>query len=69
MSGEPSSRVVVSEARLHVLGEVDDDGHRDPYFRRYRYVCRCGRTGVWRESAQMASGDHAVHRSDTKGAA
>jgi len=48
----------------HVLGEVDDDGHCDRYFRRYRYVCRCGKAGAWRESVVQARGDHAAHRGD-----
>ena len=50
----------------HALGEIDDDGNRDRYFRRYRYVCRCGKAGAWSESVQLAKGEHAVHRSDVK---
>lgn len=50
----------------HAIGEIDDDGHRDPFFCRYRYVCRCGRAGAWRESVQLARGDHAVHESDRR---
>ena len=48
----------------HALGEIDDDGNGDRYFRRYRYVCRCGKAGPWREGVVLARGDHAVHRSD-----
>ena len=53
----------------HALGEIDDDGNYDRYFRRYRYVCRCGKAGAWRECIQLAKGDHAVHRYDMKEAA
>lgn len=55
--------------RAHGLGEVDDDGNRDPFFRRYRYVCRCGKAGAWRDSVQLARGEHAVHRLDDQEAA
>jgi len=27
----------------------------------YRYVCKCGRTGPWRLTSDLARGDHAVH--------
>ena len=50
----------------HTLGEIDDDGNRDRFFRHYRYVCRCGKAGAWRESVQLVKGEHAVHRSDMK---
>lgn len=49
----------------HRLGEVDDDGHHDRWFRHHRYVCACGKAGPWRPSAQLARGDHAVHVLDT----
>lgn len=48
----------------HDLGEIDDDGHWDRLFRRYRYVCRCGKAGPWREGSELARGDHALHRND-----
>ena len=48
----------------HAIGEIDDDGHHDRYFRRYRYICRCGKAGAWRESVQLARGDHVVHRGE-----
>jgi hypothetical protein len=60
---------MVPADKLHALGEVDDDGNRDPYFRRYRYVCRCGKAGPWRDGVVQARGDHDVHRSDRKEAA
>ncbi len=53
--------------RRHALGEIDDDGNRDPFFRRYRYVCRCGKAGAWRDSVMLARGEHAVHRHDPRG--
>lgn len=46
----------------HALAEVDDDGHLlDSWFRRYRFVCRCGRAGDWVDSPLVARGHHAVH--------
>ena len=47
----------------HVLGEIDDDGHPDRCFRRYRYVCRCGKAGSWRPLA-LAIGEHSLHRGE-----
>ncbi len=58
--------IAIPKDREHALGEIDDDGHRDRYWRRYRYVCRCGRAGAWRESVVQARGDHAVHKSDAE---
>jgi hypothetical protein len=55
---------VITAANEHALGEIDDDGNWDRYFRRYRYVCRCGKAGPWRDSKQLAKGEYAVHRSD-----
>jgi len=52
--------------REHALGEVDDDGHHDRYWRRYRYICRCGKAGPWCESVTLARGHHNVHRSDVE---
>ncbi len=71
------AEISITEARLkldtvdrtntvHALGEVDDDGHHDPYFRRYRFVCRCGRAGTWQPSTTAARGEHAVHRHETE---
>jgi dihydrofolate reductase len=50
----------------HWLGEIDDDGHHDPRFRRYRYVCRCGTTSLWLYSRVQAQAGHAAHRSEQR---
>lgn len=47
----------------HQLAELDDDGNPDQYFRRYRYICRCGKVGAWQPSILTARGEHDVHRS------
>lgn len=48
----------------HALAEVDDDGNPDYHFRYYRYICRCGKAGVWVLSESLARHDHALHRHD-----
>jgi hypothetical protein len=50
----------------HQLVEIDNDGNHTRYFRHYRYVCRCGKTGSWQPSILAARGEHDVHRSDTE---
>lgn len=52
---------MITVAHEHALGEIDDDGFPGLLFRRYRYVCRCGKAGPWREGVMLARGDHAVH--------
>ena len=53
-------------ALAHALAEIDDDGTVTVFFRRYRYVCRCGRTGIWRDGIVLARADHAVHKNDAR---
>lgn len=60
---------MIPKDKEHALGEIDDDGHRNREWRRYRYVCRCGKTGSWQESVNLARGGHAVHRADEAEAA
>jgi hypothetical protein len=39
--------------------------HDDPpiaSWRRYRYVCACGKEGEWRPSKQAALNDHKLHK-------
>lgn len=55
---------MITANKEHALGEIDDDGNRDRCFRRYRYVCRCGRAGDWVDGIGQARAHHAVHRSD-----
>jgi dihydrofolate reductase/thymidylate synthase len=52
--------------RDHGLGEIDDDGHVDPRFRRHRFVCRCGTPGIWLYSRVQAQAGHAMHRSEKR---
>lgn len=60
------SAALVDRDDRHALGQIDDDGNWDPVFRRYRYVCRCGRAGTWRDSSVLARGEHDVHRTAAK---
>jgi hypothetical protein len=61
-AGLPEAGAVITRSNEHALGEIDDDGRPDRFYRHYRYVCRCGRAGPWRPSVNLARGDHAVHR-------
>ena len=45
----------------HRSAAITNDGGA-PYARRYRYVCKCGKSGEWRATEQLAKNDHFVHK-------
>jgi hypothetical protein len=55
----------IIRVRDHALAEIDDDG-AILILRRYRFICRCGKSGAWVNSETLAEGEHAIHANEFK---